>query len=678
MPEATLDQSSDTPEIFNPNESLPAEHLAFQTGADLVTVSMPLVGIPVIVVNLASFVGKNLATDILGAAGGKIFASAMKAIGLGDDGVAAELKEISDRLAVVEQTVAEIKALCEEILSRLQALQTAMEQSMLEGSLGTAFSNIRAAYGGSGTLRAESASTATPISTPTLTELLTSLPLSTTKAQLKEYSEAFRTGADSQWKLTTQIVTISDVLTKPVGHSKSLLNRWAEGLILSMGKNEITLDSAYLTLEGYFLQAVGQQITAVAMHCFVLGSDPNPDSRLKFYLEEDFAPKMRAQTDEFLYAVERLVLSRVRLLKVPSVFTMPQSGEFPPEMESIFLRADLLCAALNLVGNKHTIASAKEGVAGIYGRCLARPSSIVDKTGPQLTIPGVDDSRGTVGRSLESLKAVDLRREADRLILEDIEKSSPVVVRYFFPWKGALPEQGKPIDARFRGGIRPAYYDVFADKDWPLAAGFVDFGPLLQGAPADAPPTLDKNTLFRTDNPHTVFTQRTFVPQPSHPLVRPAMNLIEWEFAHVVKADGTWDRATDFHLFKYAGAEGRMRLHLDVRCGVKNVSRIKPFYSGLRAIDLYVEVGLMKKPGEETRIYNSRDEQGKVLVLVNRGEHYEASVDSWKALEFAVKPGEYALHLNFINWKGKEKGNRKGWESDMLYFFLKGVYVEWL
>lgn len=677
MSESLLVLSSDASEDFNPNEFFPAEALSFQSGGDHVTVSMPLVGIPIAIGGIAAFVGKNLASSIVGTAGGKIFAMAMEAIGLGGDGVAAALKDISDRLGKVEKTVAEIKALCEEILERLEALQTSMEQSMLEGRLGPAFSNIRAAYGGPGTLRAEHA-LAGPISTPTLMELLNSLPKTTTKAELKEYAEAFRRGADADWKLTTQIVTISDVLTKTLGQSKSLLNRWAQGLITSMAKNELTLDFAYQTLEGYFLQAVGQQLTAVAMHCFVLGQDANPDTRLKYYLEEEFGPKMIAQTDEFLYAVERLVLSRVHLAKVPSTFTMPQSGEFPSEMESIFLRADLLCAALNLVGNKSSAASPRLAIIGIYGRCLARPSDIVNGTGPEIRIAGVAASRGIVGRAVEFIKAVDLRRDGDRLMLEDAAKSGPVIVRYFLPWREPLPAQGTPIDTRFRGGVSPAFYNVFSDNEWPLAAGFVDFSPLLQGAPADAPTTLDSNSLFRTDDPHTVIRQPAFVAQSSHPLVRPTTNVIEWEFDHAAKAHGTWHRTTAFHLFKYTGVEAPMRLQVNVFCETKNVTRMKPYHSDRREIDLNAKIVLIRRPSEGTQFYNSSEEQGRVLDLNNRPAGYGASVESWKTLDFTVKPGEYALHLDFLQWMGTMHPNYKGWETDRLLFKLKGVFIEWL
>jgi hypothetical protein len=674
MSESTLAITPEPHESFNPNIIVKAEILTYKSDGDLVTVSSPQVAIPIVVKTLGAWVGKNLASGIVGAAGGKIFGAAMEALGFGGPDVGALLTDISNRLVVVEKTVAEIKVLCEEILRQIEELRVTMEQYFGEAKLAEAFTEIDAAYGVTPTLLSESEPPSSSVSAPTLMELLNSLPKTKTPEQLKVYATEFVRAEEATWKIARQVVSIHDVLTSNVGQGTTLLKRWTDALLVAIKNNKITIDSAYLTLEGYFLQAIGKQLTGVAIHSFALGAEKDP-SRIDYYIQQEFAPRMHAQTDEFLSNVERLVLSRTRLLKVPSAFTMEQSGEFPPEMESIFLRADLLCASLNLVGNTRNV-SLKNAVAGVYGRSIARRSDLKGTQGPSITLPGFAASTGTVARAIDPLHAVDLRRDGDRLILEDYSKSAPTIVRYFLPWPGALPEQGKPVDTRFRGGVRPAYHDVFSDKDWPLAAVFVDLTPILTGAPASAPPTIDGNTLFPTGNPHTIIKQTTFVPNPTHPLVKPTNNIFEWTFEHATKAHGGWNRTTAFHLFKYNGAEAKMRLHINALCEVKVA--VRQFRATIREIDLKTRVTLIHKPITGELVYDSGDEKGGVLRLANRSTGYVASVESWSQLDFEVNPGEYSLHVDFITWIGTKHTAFKGWESDRLTYILKGVYVEWL
>jgi len=671
MSESTLDVAVEAIDLHDPNTTLVAEPLTFQTGNDQVSVSIPYVGIPILVKTIGAWVGKNLASGVVGAAGGKIFGAAMEALGLGT-GVTEALAEVNQRLDAIEQTLSEIKAVCEEILRRLEAIQLSIDQSFGEGKMGTAFTNIDAAYGTPPTTAQAPAS----ISTPTFMELLNSLAKTKTPAELKVYAAEFVKSVNSTWNISLQVRSIHDALATRVGRGNTLLNRWTMALLPAIEKGDLSLDSAYQTLEGYFLQAVGKQLTGVAMHCFALGAEPGSATRIAYYLQNEFAPLMRAQTDEFLHNVEVMVLARTHVLKVPSVFTMPQSGEYPWEMESIFLRADLLCAALNLVGNTRNV-TLRDAIDGVYGRCLARRSDIKDNVGPETDITGLQKSRGKVAGTLDVLHAVDLRRDGNQLILEDKTNSGPTVVRYYLPWSGARPAQGVPIDTKFRGGIRPAFYNVFADGDWPLAAGFVDFRPLLTGAPAGTPATLGRNDLFPTHNLETVIEQSPFVAPASHPLVSPVESIIEWTFAHTAKAVGTWHRTTAFNLFKYTGTEARMRLHLNVWCEVQSVVRQK-YLRSLREIDLNAKVVLIHKPIEGTQVYDSRYAQGDVLYLANRDKGYRASVDSWKQLDFTVKPGEYALHLDFLTWLGTQHSHYTGWESDRLAFKLKGVFVEWL
>lgn len=642
--------------------------------------SSPSLGFTWTATGLAGFVGKNLASGVVGAIGGKAFGAALDAIGLGEPNLAAMLEDISNRLIVVEKTVQEIKQLVLQLLQELAAFRSEMDQSFLELQIADAFAKIDAAYG-TPVARLGETPTGEPgleagETAPSLMELLTSLPKTKTAAQLKGYAAAFVQAEGQQWNILTQIQVIHNVLTTDVGKGSTLLNRWTTGLLLQMQQKKINLTPAYATLESYFLQAIAKQLTAVSIHCVALGSDA---SRLDYFIRTDFGPKMQRQTAEFLRCTERLVLGSMHMIKVPSTFTVEQSGEFPGEMEPIFLRADLLCAGLNLVSNKRESASPKAAIAGIYGRSLARRSDLnAQREGPEIRLPGFSASRGAVGPVVSELHAVDLYRDGTDLVLRDYTDSSPNVVRYFWPWPATLPAQGVPIDPRMRGGVRPAYYDVFTDKDWPLAAGFVDFGRLLAGAPADAPSKLVTNTQFPDAGPHSVINQKPFVPSQSHPLVRPTPggNRIAWRFDHSWPADGTWLRSSAFHLFRYAGKKARMRLTANVVCQVEH-HKGSPTWGDN---DVNARVSLIKQSGPTNTFYNSEGEGGGVLFLIHRRGFYKRELESWPAAEFEVSDGTYLLSLEFKSWIGNRTifESFNGWDFDSLQFDLNGTFVEWI
>jgi len=624
---------------------------------------------------MAGWVGKNLASGVVGAIGGLLFGKALDAIGLGEPDLAKMLTDISNRLAVVEQTVTEIKKIVEEILKELRELRVSMDQYFGEGQLGEAFTQIDDAYGVAPLLSSAAPAGA---SAPSFMELLLSLPKTKTPAQLDVFARDFVQAENNKWKITTQITSIHNVLTSEVGHGSSLLVRWTDGLLLAIENEQLTLQAAYATLEGYFLQAVGKQLIAVSMHCFSLGNDP---ARIEYFVQTDFGSKMRDQTSEFLRAIEKLVLGHTTLLKVPSVFDVDHSAEFPGELEAILLRADLLCASLNLVGNKRTVASPKQAIAGIYGRALARRTDFGQgESGPSITIPGgYPPSNGVVSKTVSHLHAIDLRREGNSLLLRDYADSSPVMVRYFWPWLATLPPQNVPLDPRFRWGVRPLFYNVFDDNDWPLAAGFFDFSRVLLGDPADAPSNMTENSKFRAADAHSVIKQPDFVPSPLHPLVRPqaGKNHTEWSFAHTWKTEGTWLCTKSFHLFKYSGRPAKVRIHVNVVCEVEH-HKGSPTWGDN---DMNARMSIAKKNGPRGPLfYNSESEGGGVLFLIHKRGHYKRSLDSWVRYEFDVTEGEYSLALDLKSWVGDRTWFEKfdGWDIDSLKFDLNGLFIEWV
>jgi hypothetical protein len=167
---------------------------------------------------IAGWVGKNLASGIVSSIGGKAFGEALNAIGLDGPDLAAMLQDISNRLAAVEQTVKEIKALVVQLLQELETLRLSMEQSFLEGEIRIAFSQIDTAFG---TAAAQTPRGGEPGSgpAPSFMELLTSLAKSKTPQELKRYAEQFVEAEGPQWNLAGQIQTIHNALTEKTGRA---------------------------------------------------------------------------------------------------------------------------------------------------------------------------------------------------------------------------------------------------------------------------------------------------------------------------------------------------------------------------------------------------------------------------------------------------------------------------
>jgi hypothetical protein len=465
--------------------------------------------------------------------------------------------------------------------------------------------------------------------------------------------------------------------TTGIGQSSPLIDRWTDGIAAELQKKSITLEQAYKTLEGYFLQFIAKQLQAVSIHCLALGS---ASGRRDYYLRKEFGPKMRQQTEEFLRCAERLAFLPTRLPRVPAT----SITDFPSEMDPILLRADLLCASLNLVSNERESATAKNAVAGIYGRALVRHSDLtVAGKGVEITPAGFAASRGVRGPEVQSLHAIELVRVGNELALNDYASSSPTVARYYWPWGSTLPRQGVPIDPRIRGGIRPEFYDVFNDRDWPLAAGFVDFSSVSVAAPADAPANLAVNSMFGDAGPDSVIRQQEFVPaELRHPLVGPLPNVVGVEFSHSAPANGQRHRQITFHLFKYSGKTPvKMRLTAKAFCRVIHLMLTR---QGSRveqgANDLIARLSVVKQSPIQAILNSqtlSRVEGGGVVRLIDKPHDYRGALDSWPATDFEVSEGTYLLQVD-LNAEIHRRAFFNGWKADGFVLQLSSVYLEWL
>jgi hypothetical protein len=623
--------------------------------------------------NVAKWTGSNLASGVVGSIGGMVFGKLMDAIGLGEPNLAAMLTDISNRMIGIEKDVRYIKQITEQILAELRELRVSMDQSFLEGPLKEAFAKINAAYG-----------TPTPrrraqnggLIAPSMMEI-TVLAKTKNATQMKPYLEAFQEASQSVWQVRNQIFLIHDVLASTTAHGTTVVEAWADGLILAVKNRKLSLVAASRTLEGYFMQAVGKQVTAAAIHCFALGDD---ESRVNYFMKTELGDKMRNQTNEYLRCIEKLVFSGTVIKKIPSNFTMQESDEFNSDAEAIFLRADLVCAALNLVSNERKV-SLKDSISGAYGRVLARKSDMgADGNGPLMTLPTLPWIRGKITGKIDNLRVVDLTRSGTKLDLADFNDSAPTMIRYYWPWGGTKPTQGRPLEPVFRGGVTPAFFDVFEDKDWPLAAGFLDFRTMLVGAPVGSPPTLTTNSVFAGWDKHSTCDQKLFVPYSPHPLVvRPpkGANMIEWSFAHAWKGDGNFLRSSAFHLFNYKGkAPAKLRLTVNVYCAVEH----KPHCPTWGDNDVNARIALVKPDNSKILFYNSELEGDGRLFLIHRRGNYKSNLDSWHQLDIDLTEGEYRLSLDFKNWVGSRTWfeSYDGWNIDWLHFELNGVWLEWI
>jgi hypothetical protein len=498
-----------------------------------------------------------------------------------------------------------------------------------------------------------------------------------TPGELKLYAEAFARATRAQWHLTTQIQLIYTALAIKVGSGDCLLVRWTNALLAEVALGKIDRVTAYKTLEAYFNQALARQMLAVSMHCVALGVDPKYPDAAAEYTRDEFAPKMKDQTRVFLCSAERLMLESVPMLKVPSIFPPDRSAEFPWEMEAVLLRADLMCAALNLV-SKNEKKKEKDIVAGIYGRVLARPSDVRDeKNLPQIAVGTYARKAGSLAlRKIGKMRVVDLHLSQGKLKLGGHETDEVSVIRYFWPWPATLPKQGVPIDSSMRGGVRPEFYNIFDDDDWPLAASFVDFSRVVMGAPPEAKTSLDIDDKFPSAGPHAVLLH-TYSPPDRHLLAKGTATKVAWKFSHSSPANGTWPRRLQFPLFDYKGEKNRMRLTVNSRCEVHHLEESVVHKKQGGRNDLNVLMKLARPDGTEQIFLNAQTESGGALDTRKHISGYKKSREFWSTIEFDVTDGTWGLRLDLQNCI-RTSTFYVGWKQDQVDFDVLGVYVEWL
>jgi hypothetical protein len=619
--------------------------------------------------------GAFLAQKIVSFAGSQTFERIFEAITQEKSSAIALLRQIGQRIDAVDASLKAINTQLQGLLQDMDDFRNEMEAAFREGALAKAFAAIDDAQG---TAPPSPQSTSGP-APPTFYKLVNTYPATKTPAELKEFRDAF-IAAEAERSLTLRIQAIHNALTEPIGQGKPLLVLWPDGLLSKIRQNKMSRDRAYYAFEGWFLQAVSREVSAAVMRCFELADK----DRVDWFLQKDFGPKLRRQTGMFLAATERLMLEGIRLPKVPCPLHAEQVAEFPREMESVLLRADLICAALNLVLNQEEAATLRDAVAGIYGRVLARPVDVAAGQ-PSLALPGYPPSTGIPGSMYEftTQAAIQLQWDGSVLRLDPPDQSHVYVVRYFWRWPKPLPPQNVALDPRMRGGVKPAYFNVFNNDDWPMAAGFVDFSRILVGAPPGVPNRNVLTTEFRNPPGPNNLQEQPYKAPPLHFLTTPAPGATTLILTYYPGYDFFSKKDYQFYLFNYYGIQPRrlrVTLHISALARYEAMfEKDKRLTYPLAYVNLNVQVGLRRYGEREpaATLYNSDTVDNGSLRLYWYAPGYRKEVEGWYSTDLDIRNDVYLLDLALI-YGGNAFVFDAHLKAVQLEFTLKGVYLEWI
>jgi len=639
---------------------------------------------------LGKWIGTQAAGGIVGAAAGKLFSAVMDAIGLGGPDLVGKLDKISDQLVEVQRSLDRLTEMTTEILKQLADLKRFMEESLEVTTLRTAMRRIGVAYEGTSAPQALlSEDSAAAIS---LTDLLEKLPriAGITKEQLQAYAKGFAVYVQD---MPTQIDTICDVVAVSAMGQDSLLTHWATGLAQRVNAKKIDREAAYLVLEGYFLQAVSVQLKGVSIHCVALGTDTSLGPQLiRNYLGDTFAKQMAKQTSAFVEAVELLLC----LTLAPTMPTSLQNGlgerEFPRIVDELLLRADLIAAALNLVGHKPDSAgklspSIQAAIQGIYGRALLRPSDLNNGKPPSIAPTGYSPATGTAVRKL-AFACLDLVESGGRAVLSDAASSAATVAHYFWPFPSPEPTAGKEIDGSLRGGVTPARYPVFgSDEPSVLAASVFDVSRLYRGLQTGAQKSYNFSKFPGGNNDLGYYNEQC---NPHHhALTNDRGDSFDTFFnvVHIYRLNTVQHSYVVHPLFTYSGGAAKVRVTAHIASIVSREPR-KDGQGGTAFAQRYEVLShlkLRRKNGWEKEFYNSVLSFGSERPLsLNEGgggwhdfyKPWSARLDGFFSVDFDLEAGDYELLLdNEVNFAESPK-RYEGWQSSSLAFYLHGLSIE--
>ena len=579
---------------------------------------------------------------------------------MGGPDLVGKLDQISDQLIQVQRSLDRLTEMTAEILKQLAELKDAIETSLKTERLNDAKTRINEAYGDpprEASLRGVAANL--PISLRMLVETMPHFKDITAK-DLEAAAKGFA-AAVSISNIHFAVATIQDVLVEASFGQVSLLAHWAKELAQQVKANKIDREAAYLVLEGYFLQAVSVQLKGVSVHCVALGTEKFGPELVIAYLGKEYAPKMASQTAAFVEAVELLLC----LTLAPSMPTAMQDGkgerEFPKHVDEILLRADLLSAALNLVGHKpdsmgKLSPSIQAAIQGIYGRALLRPSDLNNGNPPPIAPAGYSPAAGAAVRKL-SFPCLDLVEKDGHSTLKDATASAVTVAHYFWAFPSTEPAVGKPIDPSQRGGVTPARYPVFGeDQPLVLAAGVFDVSRLYLGLPKGAQKSYNFSKFPGGNNDLGYYDEKC---TPYHHALTNEQGDAFQTFFTVVNIYRLNIRQHSYvvhPLFNYSGGPAKLRLTAHIASIVHREPRKDGEHGTAFAQwrEVYSHLKLRHSKGWEKEFYNSPNEFGWDKPLSLNGsaaysawdENYVNRRDGLFSVDFDLEAGDYDLILD--------------------------------
>jgi hypothetical protein len=634
-------------------------------------------------------VGEKAAGAIVGQIAGELFSKVMDAIGMGGPDLVGKLDKISEQLVQVQKSLDRLTEMTAEILKQLAELREFMEKSLKIETLLAAMTRIDVAYGSaSGEALPQGNAAGRAISLRLLVEKMPHFE-GVTQKQLEDAAKDF---AGYVSDVPGCVETIHSVLAKAAFGQVSLLTHWARELARQVNAKKTDRETAYLVLEGYFLQAVSVQLKGVSVHCVALGTDKLGPQFIREYLQDNFAKTMASETAAFVEAVELLLFSTV----APTMPTAMQDGlgdrEFPKQLDEILLHADLLAAALNLVGHKPDAAgkpspSIQAALQGIYGRALLRPSDLNGGAAPALAPAGYPAAAGTAVHPV-SLPCLDFVESGGKAVLKDATASAATVAHYFWAFPSPQPAAGKAIDPSQRGGVTPSLHPVFgADQPPVLAAGFFDVSRLYRGVPSSAQKSYGF-TKFPGGYNDIGYYDEKLTPY-HHPLTNDKGDSFQTFFTvvNIWRANIRQNSYVVHPLFNYSGGPVKVRLTAHIASIVHRAPR-KDGQGGTAFAQRYEVLSYLKlrrSGGSEKTFYDSVLSFGRERPLsLNMGgggwsywdKHYDCRRDGHFSVDFDLEAGDYELILDNVVHFSEGPKRYEGWQSSSLEFFLHGLSLE--
>lgn len=638
---------------------------------------------------LAKWVGTQVAGAVVGKIAGELFSKVMDAIGLGGPDLVGKLDQISDQLVQVQRSLDRLTEMTTEILAQLKELKEFMDESLKIAALVAATDRIDVAYGSPASANLQGEAEVPTMSLRLLVEKMPHFNPPATQAELLAAAKDFAAYVSD---MPDRISTIHSLLTKAAYGQVSLLTHWAQRLAREVNAGKIQREAAYLVLEGYFLQAISAQLKGVSVHCVALGTNRLGPQFIREFLQDNFAKTMASETASFVEAVELLIVSTV----APSMTVGMGDGfgerEFPVHVDEILLRADLVCAALNLVSHKPDSAgklspSIQAAIQGIYGRALLRPSDLNNGAPPVIAPKGYTAAAGTATRTL-AFPCLDLVETAGRAVLKDASTSAVTVAHYYWPFPATEPAVGAPIDSSLRGGVTPARYPVFGtDQPSVLAAGLFDVSRLYRGLPSGAQKTYNYSKFPGGYNDIGYYNERCSPRR--HALVNDKEDAFDTFFnvVNIWRANIVQHSYVKHPLFEYTGGKVKVRLTAFV-AGIVHREPRKDGQGGTAFAQRYEVTNYLKlrlPNGSEKQLYDSvlafGNDRPLSLNMGGRGwsdfyKTYDCRRDGFFSVDFELEPGSYELILDSVAHFSEGPKRYEGWQSSSLAFFLHGLSIE--